>query len=162
MVDEDKLNQLIGKMLGRPRRRVQRADGANGRPARLYKALEKRPMTSKELAKETGIAERYAREWLSHQAASGHLDYDPVCGAFTLTPEQAMVVANSNNSRSICKARSTLRSRSLKIRRRLNRRFKPARASVGAIKLPASFAMWDAFSGRATRTTSYPVPSMPA
>ena len=63
------------------------------RPARLYKALEKRPMTSKELAKETGIAERYAREWLSHQAASGHLDSDPVCGAFTLTPEQAMVFA---------------------------------------------------------------------
>ena len=109
-------------------------------------------MTSKELAKETGIAERYAREWLSHQAASGHLDYDPVCGAFTLTPEQAMLFANSN-SRSICKARSTLRSRSLKIRRRLNRRFKPARASVGAIKLRASFAMWDAFSGQATRTT---------
>jgi hypothetical protein len=96
------------------------------------------------MAKETDIAERYAREWLSHQAASGHLDYDPVCGAFTLTPEQATVFANSN-SRSICKARSTLRSRSLKIRRRLNRRFKPARASVGAIKLPASFAMWDAF-----------------
>ena len=113
------------------------------------------------MAKETDIAERYAREWLSHQPASGHLDYDPVCGAFTLTPEQAMVFANSN-SRSICKARSTLRSRSLKIRRRLNRRFKPARASVGAIKLRASFAMWDAFSGRATRTTSYPVPSMPA
>jgi hypothetical protein len=123
-----------------------------------YKALEKRQMTSKEFAKETGIAERYAREWLSHQSASGHLDYDPVCGAFTLTPEQAMVFANSNSR----KARSTLRSRSLKIRRRLNRRFKPARASVGAIKLPASFAMWDAFSGRATRTTSYPVPSMPA
>ena len=37
------------------------------------------------------IAERYAREWLSHQAASGHLDHGPVCGAFTLTPEQARV-----------------------------------------------------------------------
>ena len=160
MVDEDKLNQLIGKILG-DLGDAQRADGANGRPARLYEALEKRPMTSKELAKETGIAERYAREWLSHQAASGHLDYDPVCDAFTLTPEPAMVFANSN-SRSICKARSTLRSRSLKIRRRLNRRFKPTRASVGAIKLPASFAMWDAFSGRATRTISCPVPSMPA
>jgi hypothetical protein len=34
-------------------------------------------MTSKELAAETGIAQRYAREWLSHQAASGYLDYDP-------------------------------------------------------------------------------------
>jgi hypothetical protein len=45
-------------------------------------------MTSKELATETGIAERYAREWLSHQAASGYLDYDPAPGASTMTPEQ--------------------------------------------------------------------------
>jgi hypothetical protein len=28
----------------------------------------------KELAAETGIAERYAREWLSHRAASDYLD----------------------------------------------------------------------------------------
>ena len=53
--------------------------------------------------------------------------------------------ANSN-SRSIWQGALDLAvSLSLKIRRRLNRRFKPARASVGAIKLPASFAMWDAF-----------------
>ena len=58
----------------------------------LYKALdEKGPMTSSELAKETGIAERYSREWLSHQAASGYLDYDPALGKFAMTPEQAMV-----------------------------------------------------------------------
>ena len=54
-------------------------------------------MTSKELAAETGIAERYAREWLSHQAASGYLDSDPAPGAFTMTPEQAMVFADSNS-----------------------------------------------------------------
>jgi hypothetical protein len=53
-------------------------------------------MTSKELAAETGIAERYAREWLSHQA-SGYLDHDPAPGAFTVTPEQAMVFADSNS-----------------------------------------------------------------
>ena len=54
-------------------------------------------MTSKELAAETGIAERYAREWLSHQAASGYLDYDRAPGAFTMTPEQALVSADSNS-----------------------------------------------------------------
>ena len=31
-------------------------------------------MTSAELAKRANIAERYVREWLSHQAASGYLD----------------------------------------------------------------------------------------
>jgi hypothetical protein len=34
MVDEDKLNQFIGKMLGDLGRSVQRADGTNGRQAR--------------------------------------------------------------------------------------------------------------------------------
>src|SRR5215475_12424232 len=97
MVNEDKLNHLIGKMLGDlggafsvPMVRV-------GDRLGLYNALEKQPMTSKEMAKETGIAERYAREWLSHQAASGYLDYDPLSGKFTMTPEQAMVFANSDS-----------------------------------------------------------------
>ena len=64
----------------------------------LYKALdEKGPMTPSELAKETGIAERYSREWLSHQAASGYLDYDPASGKFSITPEQAMVFVNNDS-----------------------------------------------------------------
>ena len=50
-------------------------------------------MTPAELAAKTNVAERYAREWLSHQAASGYLEYDPATGKFTLTPEQAMVFA---------------------------------------------------------------------
>ena len=50
-------------------------------------------MSSGELATKTHIAERYAREWLSHQAASGYLSYDPDSGKFTLPPEQAMVFA---------------------------------------------------------------------
>ncbi len=54
-------------------------------------------MTPGELAAKTDIAERYAREWLSHQAASGYLDYDAVSGRFTLPPEQAMVFAEPDS-----------------------------------------------------------------
>ena len=46
-----------------------------------------------ELAAEAGVSERYLREWLSHQAASNYLSYDPARQKFTLPPEQAMVVA---------------------------------------------------------------------
>ena len=61
----------------------------------LYKALQTDgPMTPGELAATAGIAERYAREWLSHQAASGYVTYDPASGRFTLPPEQAMVFAD--------------------------------------------------------------------
>ena len=64
----------------------------------LYKALkEQGPMTPAELAAKTNVAERYAREWLSHQAASGYLEYDSVTGKFTLPPEQAMVFAEPDS-----------------------------------------------------------------
>lgn len=40
-----------------------------------YRSLATRgPLTSTELARLTGSAERYAREWLEHQAASGYVD----------------------------------------------------------------------------------------
>ena len=45
----------------------------------LYRALERAgSMTAPELAKETGIFERYAREWLEQQAAAGILAVDDV------------------------------------------------------------------------------------
>ena len=45
----------------------------------LYRAIERAgSMTAPELAKETGIFERYAREWLEQQAAAGILSVDDV------------------------------------------------------------------------------------
>jgi SAM-dependent methyltransferase len=49
------------------------------------------PVTSDELARRTGCAERYLREWLATQAAAGYLDH--AAGRFTLTPERAAVLA---------------------------------------------------------------------
>jgi SAM-dependent methyltransferase len=49
------------------------------------------------LATKSQIAERYAREWLSHQAASGYLTFDAATGKFTLPPEQAMVFAEPDS-----------------------------------------------------------------
>src|SRR2546423_1549436 len=44
----------------------------------LYRALaDEGPLTSAELAEAAGIHERYAREWLEHQAASGLLELEP-------------------------------------------------------------------------------------
>jgi hypothetical protein len=49
------------------------------------------PATSAELAAQTGLTERYLREWLAAQAAAGYLDHD--AGRFTLSPERAAVLA---------------------------------------------------------------------
>ncbi len=50
-------------------------------------------MTVAELAAEAGVHQRYLREWLSHQATSNYLSYDPATQKFTLPEEQAMVFA---------------------------------------------------------------------
>jgi 2-polyprenyl-3-methyl-5-hydroxy-6-metoxy-1,4-benzoquinol methylase len=95
MVDESKLNQLIGKILGDLGGAFSVPMVRMGDKLGLYKALkEQGPMTPAELAAKTNVAERYAREWLSHQATSGYLEYDPAVGKFALPPEQAMVFAD--------------------------------------------------------------------
>ena len=159
MVDEDKLNQFIGKMLGDLGGAFSVPMVRMGDKLGLYKALdEKGPMTPKELAKETGIAERYSREWLSHQAASGYLDYDPASGKFTMTPEQAMVFANSD-SPVYLQGAFDIAVAMMETRRKLSLRFEPAMASAGAIRPRASSARSDVFSDLDIRTTSSPLGS---
>jgi SAM-dependent methyltransferase len=98
MVDEAKLNQFIGRILGDLGGALSVPLVRIGDRLGLYKALHAGgPMTPAELAKKTNIAERYAREWLSHQAASEYLAYDATTGKFSLPPEQAMVFADPDS-----------------------------------------------------------------
>ncbi|MCF2521389.1 class I SAM-dependent methyltransferase [Bradyrhizobium sp. G127] len=63
----------------------------------LFRALSAGPMTSDELAKKTGTHERYVREWLSSQAASGFVTYDAEDHRFSMSPEQTAVFADENS-----------------------------------------------------------------
>jgi 2-polyprenyl-3-methyl-5-hydroxy-6-metoxy-1,4-benzoquinol methylase len=97
-IDASKLNQFIGQMLtdlgGASSIAMVRMGDALG----LYKTLHANgPMTCAELAKAAKVDERYLREWLSHQAASNYLAYDPKSATFGLLPEQAMVFANEES-----------------------------------------------------------------
>jgi SAM-dependent methyltransferase len=97
-MDETKLNQFIGQILGDLGGALSVALVRMGDRLGLYKALQANgPMTPDELAAKANVAERYTREWLSHQAASGYVSYDPSDGKFTLPPEQAMVFADSDS-----------------------------------------------------------------
>jgi 2-polyprenyl-3-methyl-5-hydroxy-6-metoxy-1,4-benzoquinol methylase len=61
----------------------------------LYKAMSKSgPVDSSELAKLTSTNERYIREWLINQAAGNYIDYDPATKRYSLSPENAEVLAN--------------------------------------------------------------------
>jgi hypothetical protein len=64
----------------------------------LYKAMQdSEPVTPAELAERTGTRERYIREWLCQQAASGYVEYEPSDGTFRLPPEQALALAVDNS-----------------------------------------------------------------
>jgi len=97
-INEAALNALLGKMVTELGAAFVGASVIIGDQLGLYKALAAHgPSTSAQLAERTGTAERYVREWLSAQAASGYIDYDAAANAFQLTPEQAMVFANADS-----------------------------------------------------------------
>lgn len=65
----------------------------------LYKAMAGvGPLSSSDIAKRSGCAERYVREWLNSQAAAGYVVYHPKSATYELTPEQALVLADDDSA----------------------------------------------------------------
>jgi len=97
-MNEEKLNELLGKMVTELGAAYIGASVILGDQLGLYKALAADDgLTSQQLAERTGTTERYIREWLSAQAASGYIDYEAANQTFHMTPEQAMVFANDDS-----------------------------------------------------------------
>ena len=97
-IDENKLNEFIGKFVGDVGAVMHAATVLIGDELGLYKAMaDGDPITPEELAERTGTDERYMREWLSAQAASGYVEYDPASGSFRLPPEQAFALTSEYN-----------------------------------------------------------------
>src|SRR6185437_10668192 len=91
-VDSDKLNNLIGKMLGDLGGAFSVPTVRIGLRLGLFEALAQGgPMTAAELAAKKGLTARYVREWALAQAANGYVDYDGASDRFSLSPEQAMI-----------------------------------------------------------------------
>lgn len=65
----------------------------------LYKAMAtpNERVTAEELAKRTGTDERYVREWLNANAASGYVEYDKDADSYYMTEEQSFVMTNEDN-----------------------------------------------------------------
>jgi len=96
--DEGKLEELQGKVITDVAGSLGLLMAYMGDQLDLYSALaEICPATSQELAKNTGLKERYVREWLSANAAGGYVEYDPAAQKFSMTPEQAVVFAAEGN-----------------------------------------------------------------
>ena len=75
-LSETKLHDFMGKMVGDMGAAIGTALVVIGDRLGLYKTLASLgPLTSRQLAEQTGTAERYVREWLAAQAASGYIEH---------------------------------------------------------------------------------------
>ena len=64
----------------------------------VFRALrEVGPAAPEALAARAGVDARYLTEWLCALAAGGYVEYDPATGAFSLSPEQAVVLAEEGH-----------------------------------------------------------------
>lgn len=92
------LQNLVGKMVGDLGAVISGALVILGDRLGLYQALaEVGPADSAALALRTGLDERYVREWLANQAASGYINYDPKSGCFSMSPEQKAIFADPDS-----------------------------------------------------------------
>jgi len=97
-IDMEKLHAFMGRAVGDMGAAMHAVLILLGDKLGLYKAMaDSQPVTSAELARRTGTTERYVREWLNANAASGYVKYDPASGTFTLPPEQALALAIENS-----------------------------------------------------------------
>ncbi|GIE50776.1 class I SAM-dependent methyltransferase [Actinoplanes nipponensis] len=91
-INEDKLNEFIGRFVGDLGATVAAGNVVIGHRLGFYRALAAGPLTPGELAARTGTDERYVTEWLRGQAAGGYVDRDD--DRYGLSEEQAFALAD--------------------------------------------------------------------
>ncbi|MFW6094273.1 MAG: methyltransferase domain-containing protein [Pseudomonadota bacterium] len=94
-IDDDKLHEFVQQVFTDVAAAAGGAMVSLGHKLGLYQALaDEGGGTSEAIARRAGCAERYVREWLNSQVAAGYVSFDPETARYSLSPEQAMVLAN--------------------------------------------------------------------
>ena len=96
-INEEKLNAFMGAFVNDIGAVLHAATVVVGDQLGLYKALAEGPADAATLAKRTETDPRYLLEWLSAQAASGYVTYDPAAQRFSLSEEQAFALAEEGS-----------------------------------------------------------------
>jgi len=97
-IDEEKLQAFLGKVVTDTAAAWSAPLVLVGDRLGLYQAMASgSPVTSQSLAAQIGLNERYVREWLLNQTASGYVEYDPESERYTLPPEHAMALTDTSS-----------------------------------------------------------------
>jgi ubiquinone/menaquinone biosynthesis C-methylase UbiE len=97
-IDETKLNEMLGRFVTDLGATVTAGGVVVGHRLGLYAALAGQDATPDELAARTDTNPRYVAEWLRGQAAGGYVEYDAGTDTYSLTEEQAFVLANPDGA----------------------------------------------------------------
>ena len=97
-LDETRLHTLLGKMVNDMGAAAVAPLVILGDKLGLYKSLAAAgPLSTEDLAQQTGTTERYVREWCAAQAGSGYIEFDAETNRFSMTPEQQAVFADPDS-----------------------------------------------------------------
>jgi len=98
-IDPEKLNQLLHQAVSDMAASMHSALIIIGDKLGLYRAMaDGTPVTAADLARRTGTAERYVREWLNANAAGRYIEYDPSTDTYSMTPEQSFALAQDDTA----------------------------------------------------------------
>jgi 2-polyprenyl-3-methyl-5-hydroxy-6-metoxy-1,4-benzoquinol methylase len=93
-ISEDRLNRFLASAVADLGAAASAVLVSIGDELGLYSKLAEQPLSAEQLARTTGTSERYIREWLANQAASGYVEFDVSSDRYYLNEEQAACLAN--------------------------------------------------------------------
>ena len=98
-IDPHKLDVFLQQAVGDMGAALHAAVVLIGDKLGLFRAMrDGSPVTSQMLSERTGVRERYVREWLKANAASHYVDYDAATDTYSMSAEQAFVLAEDDTA----------------------------------------------------------------
>jgi 2-polyprenyl-3-methyl-5-hydroxy-6-metoxy-1,4-benzoquinol methylase len=97
-MDDARLNEMLNRFVGDLGATMAAGNVVIGHRLGLYRALATGPGSSDDLARRTECDPRYIAEWLRGQAAGGYVDYDADSDTYSLSEEQAFVLADADGA----------------------------------------------------------------
>ncbi len=104
-IDEEKLGEYMGRMVGHMTGGAMCFGVWLGDELGLYRALaDAGPLTADDVAAKAGCNARLVREWLDGQVAGGLVDHDVASGAYELSPEAVLALADDSSPAFVARA----------------------------------------------------------
>jgi 2-polyprenyl-3-methyl-5-hydroxy-6-metoxy-1,4-benzoquinol methylase len=97
-MDDTKLTEMLHRFVGDLGATIGAGNVVVGHRLGLYRALADASGSSDDLARRTDCDPRYIAEWLRGQAAGGYVTYDAESDTYSLTEEQAFVLATPDGA----------------------------------------------------------------